>query len=241
MILTITNNGDGTGGVINVSANVGTATIYISRFTGDLASLPFASIGTVSGNGSLAYATTNMGPHFAIGVNGSTISNPVSFRLTDATNYNPQYQLMEAVRDYMIGLALPSVSTNPDHHVLSKLPYRSNQDLAIDSVTDTCVWYFPKSEVYTNADTERNTIAYPVQVLLVRQIGSQTHKGLYDMLATRWIMGGSMSQRPFAGYCGFYNAELLPGEPYNPEHWKNGYDVSSVVIRGFTEQESGVF
>lgn len=241
MNITFVDNKDGSGGVFSVTGNAGLATIRASLFLGTNASRAFAIVGTISGNGSVAFSPADVGPYVGVAINDvGDVAPPIVFRVSDQTEAL-QVQLLKAVREYILSLALPGVSTNPDHHVISKLPYRSNTDLTIDTTTDTCVWYFPKTESYQTADTTHDKVIYPVQVLLVRKIGSQTHKGLYSMLMDRQLIGQSTSRVPFADAPCFYDVEFLPGEPYNPQHWAAGVDVSSVVVRGITEQVSGIF
>ena len=239
--LAFTDDGDGTGGVFAVSSASGTVSVYASRFNGTNASRTFALVGSLLGNGTVAFNTDLTGAYLGVAISDNgTHSVPIAFRVTNGDS-PLQGQLLNAVREYILSLSLPGVSDDPDHHVISKLPYRSNTDLTIDATTDTCVWYFPKTEQYSTADTFHNRVVYPIQVLLVRKIGTQTHKGLFSMLMDRQLIGQSMAWRPFEDAPCFYDVEIQPGEPYNAQHWAAGVDVSSIIVRAITEQPSGVF
>ena len=141
MDITGLESGDEPGGSISLTDNVGTASIYLSRFTGTNASRPFVSAGTIAGNGSLALPSLETGPYLAVAVNGAEVATPVGFRITNGAEAL-HYRLLMAVREYVISLALPNVSSDPDRHVPCKLPYRPYLELDIDSHHEVAVMYF---------------------------------------------------------------------------------------------------
>lgn len=240
MILTASDHGDGTGATLSVSSNSGTASVYVSRFLGSNASRSFVLGGTVAGDGDLELADLENGPYVAVASNAvPEISPPIFFRVTDGTEAL-HYRCLEAVREYVMSLSLPKVSVDGDDHLIVKLPYRPDLELNVESSTDCCVMYFPKPETYAPASNEDDTVAYLVQVLLIRKLGQRLVEGLPSMLKTRELMGQSMSICPLPDLDEIHTVEVQPGAIFLPEHWKNKYDCSTVVFRCLTEQPSGI-
>lgn len=241
MLLTATDNGDDTGGSIAVSGNAGTASIYVSRFLGSNASRAFTLAGTVVGNGTLSLPGLELGPHIALGINAvPDMSVPVFFRITDGVEAL-HYRCLEAVREYIMSLALPTVSNDPDDHVVVKMPFRPDLELNIETSTDCCIMYFPKAETYTGANNEEDSVAYSVQVLLIRSIGQRLFQGLPAMLKDRELIGQSMSMSPMPDLEEIHTVQVQPGAVYMPEHWIKKYDCSNIVFRCLTEQRAGIF
>jgi hypothetical protein len=241
MILTAVDHGDNTGATLSVTSNSGTASVYVSRFMGTNASRAFVLGGTIVGNSNLVLPSLIPGPYVAAAVNAvPQISAPIFFRVTSEVEAL-HFRILEAVREYILSLALPSVSTDPDDHVVVKLPYRPEKELSIDTNTDCCAYYFPKAETYTGANNEDDTVSYSVQVLLARKIGSKLFQGLQTMLKDRQLIGQSMSRVPLQDVCEVHTVEIQPGAIYMPEHWQNSVDASSIVLKCTTELPAGIF
>jgi len=239
MELTAVDNADGTGGSISVTDNVGTASIYVSRFTGTNASRAFVLAGTVLDEDTLLLPDLENGPYFGIGVNGADISLPLGFRITDGVDAL-HWRLLEAVREYVMSLVLPNVSADPERHAIVKLPYRPDMELAVDTHNEMAVMYFPKPETYQPANNEEDSVAYSVQVLLVRNVGQSLFKGLADLLQDRQLLGQSLSVCPLPDLEEIHTVQVNPGSIVLPEHWLKSYDCSTVVFRALTEQPAGL-
>lgn len=240
MNISFADHGDGTGATVTVTGNAGTASIYVSRFAGSNASRAFVLAGSVVGNGDLVLSSLVAGPYVGVATNTTpALSEPVFFRVSDGTQAM-HMRVLEAVREYVLSLALPSVSVNPDDHAIVKLPYRMGTELSIDLNSDCCIYYFPKAETYTPANNEDDTVAYSVQVLLARRTG-KLFDGLETMLKERQLLAQSMSRVPLQDLCEIYSVEIQPGAIYMPEHWSNSVDCSTIVLRCMTEQASGIF
>lgn len=240
MILSATDNADGTGAVLSLSGgNVGDASVYVSRFAGTNDSRAFTLAGTITDDSTLS-ADLETGPYLAFAVNGAAASDPITFRVTDGTDAL-HWRCMQAVREYILSLALPSVSTDPDNHLLCKLPYRPDLNLDIENNVDCAVMYFPKAETVRDADNERNTIDYGVQVLLIRKIGKKLTQGLEAMLMQRELLTESMTLCPLPDLDDIHTVNVVPGQVIMPDQWAKSYDCSTVVFRCLTEQTAGIF
>lgn len=240
MQLAAVDNGDNTGGSVSLTDNIGTASIFLSRFAGTNASRAFVLAGTIDGIGTLDLPDLETGPYFAVAVNGSSVAPPLGFRITDGTDAL-HFRMMQAVREYVMSLALPNVASDPDRHVLCKLPYRPDLELDVDEHHEVAVMYFPKPETYTPANNQEDQVAYSVQVLLVRNVGQSNFRGLSDLLMDRQLLGQSLSICPLPDLEAIHTVQVQPGAIVLPEHWVKKYDCSTMVFRGLTEQSAGIF
>lgn len=241
--LAVSDNGDGSGGVITVSGNNPVdASIYTSYFAGSIAQRSWNLLGVVNGDGPIALPTTDMGGYTALAIAADgNLATPVNFRLTDGTD-PLHWQIMQSVREYVMGLSLPSVSADPDNHAVVKLPYRPDEELNLETeLRETCVFYFPVAETYRAHTNEDDTVVYGVNVLFIRKLEKRLFEGLKEMLSDRQLFGQSMSACPIPDVEEVHTVEITPGSVYLPEHWKNSFDCSNMVFRCFSEQPNGVY
>jgi hypothetical protein len=241
MILTATDHGDDTGATLTLAGNTGAASVFVSRFTGTNASRSFSLAGTITDNGDLALPDLETGAYIAVAVNGSDVSLPVGFRVTDGTDAL-HFRCLEAVREYVLSLNLPQTSINPDDHVIVKLPYRPDLQLDFNSdATSYCCLYFPKAETVDGGDNDYLSVDYGVQVVFARKIGQQLVKGLPTLLNVRELILESFSVSPFPDLPSIHTVNVVPGALILPEQWKLSYDCTTVVFRCLTEQPMGLF
>ncbi|MCR9295579.1 MAG: hypothetical protein NXI32_22915 [bacterium] len=238
--LTATNQADGTGATISVTNDGGLANLLVSRFTGSTAERAFTNIGSI-GSGNFDFQTAEMGPYIATAVNAANeFATPIFFRCSDgALPYH--WQIMEAIREFVMNLALPTVSVDGDDHRLVKLPYRADMELDLVEGRNTCAFYFPVPESYTDATNSSDTVQYAVQLLLVRQIGQRLYEGMDHMLNIRQKIAQSFHRCPLADVPEVHTVNVVPGAVYLPEHWVRKHDCSTIVFRCETEQPAGIF
>lgn len=237
--LSVVDNGSGSA-TITVSGNTGTATVYLSRFLGTNASRSFTVAGTVVGNGTLVLTGQDTGAYIAVATNTEpSVSAPVFFRLADSSE-SLHMRCLEAVREYIMSLSIPSVQVAADAHYIVKLPYRPDLEFDLDSTQEFGIFYFPLPESYTAVDNEFDTVAYSVQVVLIRKIGKKLQEGLSDLLKCRELAALSMSICPLPDVPEVHTVDVLPGAVVMPERWQNSYDASSVVFRCISEQPTGI-
>lgn len=243
---------DRDGGVISLlgSGFTGQAQVFISRFAGTndgrpwelLTSIP-AGFPTLIGYGT---EESQMGGHIAYAFANGEASLPVTFRV-DRPGDPLHYKCMVAVREYILSLVVPGISTAPEDHVILKMPYRPNLELDIDRpfndrdpIRDHCVLYFPLAEQVDDADNDYNKVTYGVQVLLVRRLGKKLTVGLKSLLRARELLVEGLSISPLPDLPEIHTVRVEPGQIIVPEQWKLSYDCSTVVFRCLTEQPAGL-
>ncbi len=226
-----------------VTGNSGTASVFLSRFMGSNAERDWTLAGTIVGDDVLDLPGLDLGPYVAIAANTvPELSSPISFRITDAI-LPLHYRCMSAVREYMMGLVLPNVSTDPDDHQLVKLPYRPDMELnlADPMKREHCVFYFPRTEAREPVDNEHDKVTLSVQVLLVRKASQKLEGGMMDLLSAREKINQSTSWNPLPDLDEVYAVTIDQGAIFLPEQWKLSYDCSTVVFRCMSEQPIGIF
>lgn len=244
MILTATDNGDGTGASVTLSGSSGTSTIWLSRFAGTNAQRAFLNVGTIVGNGTLSLPGIASGPYLVTATNGTSAATPVGLRVTDSSK--PKHlRCLEAVREFVIALNLPQVSTDPADHLICKLPYRP--DLQFDfagrpdiSAAKIVVMYFPRPETAQTADVNHNTVDYGVQVLFIRKIPQKLIEGLPTLLDIREKMLSSLSISPLPDFQCIYDVYVTPGQVVIPDQWVKSYECTTLIVRCLTEVAIGV-
>ena len=238
-VISVSDNGDGTGAVVSLAANTGVAKIYASAFLGSNASRMAVEIGEIDGNGTLDFAG-GLGPHLIAGVNDAGLIAPIHCRITDVGE-DIHWQCLNGVREFVLSLDLPGVMSDPDSHYVVKLPYNPDEELAIDNGDrEYGVFYFPKPEQYTTANNMEESASYFVQVLLIRKAGRKNSDGLEQLLSIRQKMALSFAHCPLPDVEAVHSVYIQPGSIILPDRWLKSYDCSSLVFRCVSEQPSGI-
>lgn len=244
MILTATDHADDTGATLTLSANSGTATIFLSKFAGSNSERSWLNVGTIVGNGNLPLPSIGLGPYLALAANGSNISLPLSFRVTDGISPN-HWRCMGAVREFVLSLALPQVSVNPDDHLLCKMPYRPELQFAFsarpeETAAENVVMYFPRTEAVQPADVNHNQVDYGVQILFLRKVPQKLIEGLPTLLDIREKVLSSLTISPLPDFPCIYDAAVVPGQLIIPDQWVKSYECTTMVVRCLTEVPIGI-
>lgn len=169
--LTITDNADGTGGIATVAGSVGgsTNTVYRCQFTGRETTLPWVSLGTITGDGSLSVSgpVKNYWLWYVSNVNGATttVTAPVLKALTNATYEAVRTRLVNAVRDRLLLLNLARIEDS--------VFVRNSQDDPVGKYPSAVVIRDGTPDVYQGGNNNRDDIGIGIQVLLQSDDGTQ--------------------------------------------------------------------
>lgn len=240
-IVTFQDNEDGSGGIFTVEGTGVSAnnTVHVSRFHGSNTSRNFVVIGSRTGNGPINYAG-ELGAYIAIvvSVDGPvvSVSNPICFRMTDGT-LSLYERVLEAVREYMMSLALPGVPTDPDQHVIAKMGAKLKALLANGNEG---VYYLPTAEQISGADNSFASVSFPVNVIFVLKAGHRMRTGLSELLLAREDANLSLSDVPLPDLPEIHTVNAVPGVITDPENWAQGMDVSVLQFIAVGEQTDGL-
>lgn len=241
-VVTFVDDRDGTGGVFTISGGGSSDvhTIWVSQFHGMNSGRTFVSAGTRTGNGTVAW--TNSGGCFighVSSLNGSTstLSNPISFRVTDGSVSLYERFLM-AMREYVLSLNLAGVASDPERHVITKYGAKLDAMLAQGS---ECVYYIPTAEVFGGLDNAYASVQLPVNVIVMTKTASTLSSGMSGLLLSREEMHNAFMAVPLPDLGGeIHSVDVKPGMAFDPKGWAQGYDVSVLQFIGKSEQVDGL-
>lgn len=238
---TFADNGLGTGGVVTIAGGSPTATneLWISRFLGTNEQRYFQSVGTRLGNGTIALTATP-GPFLMVCVStdGPTVelTDPVAMRVR-STVESVHYRVAEAIREFILSLALPGVATNPNLHLVAKVGAKL-EELVRDN--DSCVYYLPVTETIQGLDNLTSTISYPVTVVFNKRSGQRVSTNIKDILASREMATLAFGKFPLPDVPEVHTVLVQPGVTVDPSKWALNYDVSVLTFTALSEQYDSV-
>ena len=239
-ILTFSDNRNGTGGVFQITGSAGSSnTLWVSQFHGSNSARIFTAAGNRTSDGSLTWSAT-VGCYIAhvaslLG-NQLSVSVPICFRVTDGS-ISLYEQVLLAIREHVLSLALPLVASDPAKHVICKMGTKLQELLRHNS---ECVYYIPTAESFSGADNAYVTVALPVNVIFYTRTGSSVREGLSELLLAREDTNLSFAASPLADLPQIYSVECKPGVVTDPGQWAVGYDVSVLQFIAYSEQIDGI-
>lgn len=241
LTITVADNGDGSGAVFTVagsqpgSANV----VWVSRFQGSNAERPFQSAGTRSGDGTVAWGG-EIGCYLATVISTSAgaaaASEPIAFCVTDGT-LSLYERVLEAVREFVLALALPGVASDPAKHRVCKIGAKLQELLRTG---EEAVYYIPAAESFEYSDNAYATVSLPVNVVLISKSGSTLRGGLRELLLAREDCHLSFDASPLPDVPEIHTVDVQPGAVIDPGNWAQGYDVSVMTFIAKSEQVDGI-
>jgi hypothetical protein len=175
--LTFSDNRNGTGGVFQITGSAGgNNTLWVSQFHGSNSSRTFQVAGNRSSDGLLTWSAT-VGCYIAhvaslLG-NQLNVSVPICFRVTDGS-LSLYEQVLLAIREHILSLSLPLVTSDPAKHVICKMGVKLQEILRHSG---DCVYYIPTAESFSGADNAYATVALPVNVIFYTRTGVPFVKG----------------------------------------------------------------
>lgn len=243
ILLSYADTGDGTGGVISLTGSVAGSNnqLYAAKHAGGMGFAPYALAGSRVGDGVIAVTLTEGPYHCHILSNDSgTLSHsvPLSFRV-HSEKLSVQERTAWAIRDFVLGLNLAGVPTDPASHVVAKVGAKLETVLR-NADPDEAVYYLPAPEGYRVADNAYNSIRFPVVVSLLKRSRQTLSKGFTDVLRYREKLQGSISACELADVPEVHTIDFQPGAVIDPAQWLDDFDASNLTIVCTAELPAGV-
>lgn len=236
-MITFADSGNGTGGVVTVSGTSSSAInkLYISRFAGSNRSRTFELAGTRTGDGTIAVATST-GPFLAILTSATAVeiefTDPIVFRVTDS-EVPLHYRVCEAIREFMLDLALPALPTDPDLHVIAKVGAKFKELIGNN---DAIVFYIPTQEGIESASNSDSTVSYPVDVVMHVKSGNTLRANIREIMLSREIAAFSLRAEPLPDLPEIHTVNVQPNLLIDVSKWALNYDVSVITFVALTER-----
>lgn len=236
--LAVTDNADGTGGIATVSGVTGgtTTTVYRSAFTGSMKSYDWTSVGTITGNSTLAVATVGYWVWFAVNNNAGvlTFSNMYYQNFTNGLS-SIHYDIMQAIvtRINTIGLDVQESKVllrwipRPLENIDGNPPFIFICPLGVEQDASKLM--------------ARDDIGYPVGIFIV-DAGNQNYKiHLQRDLAWREKIAKALRHQLIPGLGPeVFNSKVEYGGIIDVSAFLKNHIVSGLVMRFFVRELRGL-
>lgn len=229
---------DGSGGTFTISGSGGLPVeVHVSQFHGSNARRDFVVRATRTGDGTAAVAIPN-GCYIAFVLTSTgQASTPISFRVTDGTDAL-YYRFLEAVREFVLSLNLPGVSSDPEQHVIAKIGAKLLS--VLENVKGECVYYIPTQESFGYADNAYVSVSLPVNVVIIRSSAHTLKAGMRDIMIAREDINNSFGISPLPDLPEVHTVDVRPGPVTDLGAWSQAWDVSVLQLIGHSEQIDGI-
>ena len=238
--LTFSDNRNGTGGVFQITGSSGSNnTLWVSQFHGSNSARTFAAVASRTSDGPVSWPGGNgcyMAHVASLWGTQLSLSSPIVFRITNGS-LSLYEQVLIAVREHVLSLALPLVTNDPSKHVICKMGAKLQELMRQSS---DCVYYIPTAESFSGSDNAYVSVALPVNVIFYTRTGSSLREGLSELLIAREDANLSFAASPLADLPQIHSVECKPGVVTDPGQWAIGYDVSVLQFIAYSEQIDGI-
>lgn len=242
-LLSMADNGDGTGGVATISAadSGASITVYSQTVNGELGTNSWTARGSRAGNGTVSVAPSS-GYYWwqatAATAGGVAISNLVYQPLTSGAEA-VLHRLLQAVRARIQGLALASILNASV--VVRKVPSERNVGAA-QAVKYPCVQIaaLGAERIDPHQGTnQKDDVGYPILVTLLDKENDQspTTNLARNLLWREKIIRAFRQQRP-VGVPECFTCAVEPAAIVDPATWLAQSLWSSSLVLRFTSRES---
>jgi len=230
--LVVQDKQDGTGFDATLTNPVGSALLYLASFGGDLRSMVFSTVAATPVTATIDVAAT-VGAYFVYAMDDDGATPVQVFRVTDSS-LGLHADCLNAVRDFIMGLALGSYPANGDAHKRHKLPKRTIKEFG-QPPHGVHYWMLPERR--TQSDNVRQRVTYPIEVVLIKQ---NDGSNLLDVEWTksRELIGRSFTACPLPAVPDVHTVEVVPGAVYADRALQLNMDLQSMTFLCMTEQIS---
>lgn len=228
----ITDKADGTGINVTLTGLSGTGQLFVAGFSSNLANRVFTSVRSFNANGTYSISLQN-GPYFAIYADSLGYQAPLSFRVSDGT-LGLHERCLQGIREFILGMALPGVPTDPNSHKTHKKPVRSRQEFGSPLEG---LHYWKAAESLSPSTNRSQVVTYPIEMVYLKN-NEGDNRSSDDWTQLRELIGRSFPGCPLADIDEVYEVRVRPGVLYGQFDSAINIDVQSLIFECFTEQKT---
>jgi hypothetical protein len=237
LVLSITDNGDSSGGVATISGSAGGSTnvLYSAPYSGvNGSSMLWLELGSGTGDGTIPFSQT--GPQFFyLASNVSTLSPVVFQGITGAATGSIHKAILDAYVGRIQGLALSGLpAANVQARWLPRVPEN------VDGGAFPRVWVTPvDAEGQPGILTGLDDIEYPVLVNIVDQSMQDYVRNLDRNLLWRQLIFSAFRHQRLVGVPSIITTDVEPKPIVDPAAFTKGLFYSGMMFKPRSRQSRG--
>lgn len=233
--ITVTDNGDGTGGVCTITGSAGgTVSLYYALFDGQHQAYSWTLFGSRTGNGNIVITGLTMGFYLWQCREGSDASPVYLKNLSDGTTA-VHYRILEAVKTGVNAIGLSGIPSAQVHRVW--LP-RVLEGLTTFPAVLICP---VGAETDVSALTGRDDIGYPVLVALVDKQQADNVANMPRNLLWRQKVARYFRHQRLSGVTEVQlPTEIIPDQVVLPEAFSKNLFMSAILFRFVSREPRGL-
>lgn len=233
---TITDSGDGTGGVVAVAGSTigSTNTLYRAAWDGRMTSYAMTSAGSRVGDGNIAVATLGYALWQVVSVDGATVTvGPVVYQNLTAPTSAFHYSILEAVRVVITSLSLDGVD---DVSVQRKWLPTFWSGIHTSPLVQVAPFGAEGDE---SRLLNKDDVVYPVIVAFADPVDNGTSVNQNRNLLWRQQVAGTIRHQRLEGVPGVINTKVTPVSIVDPTAFGNNVQVGAIVFNFVHRQVRG--
>lgn len=240
LVLSISDNADGTGAVATISGSSAgaTNTVFAGSWTGSMESVSMASAGSRISDGAVPIAQAVgywIWQVVSVLAGVTTVSNLVYQNVTETDPDGVHHRCLESCAIVVRSLGLPSITADD---VLKKWwpRYVKNADPALPIVCVSPVG----AEDYPGIMTNRDDVAYPVLVSVIDALNNDSVANMQRDLLWRQKISRAFRFQRLPGVVEIINTQIMPDQILNLGAYEIGYLLSAVLFRFVSREVRGL-
>lgn len=242
--INFTDLGTGTTGTISLTGSQAGSTneLFLAKHAWGMGFEALSVAGSRVGDGSIALTGLTSGSYYAFARSkvGLTeeLSIPLSFRLP-SQELSLQERCANAIRDFVLGLQIPGVATDPEQHVVAKVGEKFDKVVESKSLKQA-VFYLWAPETYSVANASEDFVKIPVVVSWIQKSSQGLVTNKTAITRFREIIHRSMAICELSEVPEVYSVSFLPGAVIDPSQWIENSDATNMTVNLIAEVQAGI-
>ncbi len=242
--INFTDLGTGTTGTISLTGSQAGSTneLFLAKHAWGMGFEALTIAGSRVGDGSISLTGLTSGSYYAfarstVGLT-ETLSIPLSFRV-NSQELPLQERCANALRDFVLGLQIPDVTTDPQQHVVAKVGEKF--DKVVESKNfKQAVFYLWAPETYSISNASEDFVKIPVVLSWIQKSSQGLTTNKTEILRFREIVHRSMAICELSEIPEVYGVSFMPGAVIDPSQWIENSDATNMTVNFLAEVQAGI-